>query len=248
VASIDDLFVDDETGAPQLIDCGLLYVDLLGVSAMTESRDPQQELIDLHGVLRGSFRDYHRSSEWIATMFSDLLVIATPADGAEVLSGLIHLGARLQLDLALKGFFLRGGFSVGLFHNRDDIVFGPALVESYRLEQDHAANPRVVLSEHAAEYLEGHDAPLLIDQDGRAFIDYLAPAFDDASIDIDTQLRKHRSVIAQRLKQHRSESGLWEKYRWAADYHNDFCRRKRRESPKLLIDVGASDKRFSKFS
>jgi len=247
VASIDDLFVDG-SGNPQLIDCGVLYVDLLGVSAMTEARDPQQELIDLDGVLRGSFRDYHRSSEWIATMFSDLLVIATPADGPEVLSGLVEQGARLQLDLALKGFFLRGGFSVGLFHDKEDIVFGPALVEAYELEQHRAVNPRVVLSAHATQCLEGHDAPLLIDQDGRAFIDYLAPAFDNASIDIDSLLRKHRNVIAKHLERHRSDSRQWNKYRWSADYHNMVCERRRPKSPKLLIDVRASDKRFTELS
>jgi hypothetical protein len=247
VASIDDLFVDG-AGNPQLIDCGVLYVDLLGVSAMTEVQDPQQELIDLDRTLRGSFRDYHRSNEWIATMFSDLLVIATPADGPEVLSGLVEQGARLQLDLALKGFFMRGGFAVGPFHDKEDIVFGPALVEAHRLERDVAGSPRVVFSGHAADCLRGHDAPLLVDQDGRAFIDYLAPAFDDASIEIDSLLRRHRGVIAKRLDLHRSDSRKWSKYRWVADYHNTVCRRRRPDSPKLLIDIGASDRRFAKFS
>jgi hypothetical protein len=247
VASIDDVFVD-EAGNPQLIDCGVLYVDLLGVSAMTEAQDPQQELIDLDRALRASFRDYHRSSEWIATMFSDLLVIATPAYGPEVLSGLLEQGARLQLDLALKGFFMRGGFAVGLFHDMEDIVFGPALVEAHRLEQDRAVSPRVVLSDHAADCLRDCDAPLLLDQDGRAFIDYLAPAFDDSSIDIDALLRNHRRVIARRLDHYRSDSRKWSKYRWVADYHNAICARRRPESPKLLIDVGASDRRFAKFS
>lgn len=247
MASIDDVFVD-ASGKPQLIDCGVLYVDLLGVSAMTESQDPQQELIDLDRTLRGSFRDYHRSSEWIATMFSDLLVIGTPADGPEVLSGLVTQGARLQLDLALKDFFMRGGFAVGLFHDMEDIVFGPALVEAHRLEQDLASSPRVVLSDHAADCLHGHDAPLLVDQDGRAFIDYLAPAFDDGSIDIDSLLRRHRGVVSKRLERHRSDSRKWSKFRWVADYHNTVCRRRRPDSPKLLIDIGASDRRFAKFS
>lgn len=247
MASIDDVFVD-ESGNPQLVDCGVLYVDLLGVSAMTETPDPQQELIDLDRALRGSFRDYHRSSEWVATMFSDLLVMATPADGPEVLSGLAVQGARLQLDLALKGFFMRGGFAVGLFHDMEDIVFGPALVEAHDLERDLAVSPRVVLSEHAADCLRGHDAPLLVDQDGRAFIDYLAPAFDDVYVDIDALLRKHRRVIARRLDLYRSDSRKWNKYRWAADYHNTICSRRRPESPKLLIDVGASDRRFAKFA
>lgn len=137
MTSIDELFVDG-SGDPRLTECGVLYVDLLGVSAMTQASDPQQELVELDKALRGSFRNYHRSSEWIATMFSDLLVLATPADGPEVLAGLVKQGARLQLDLALKGFFLRGGFAVGLFHDREDIVFGPALVEAHRLERDAA--------------------------------------------------------------------------------------------------------------
>jgi hypothetical protein len=246
VASIDDVFVDGD-GQPRLIECGVLYVDLLGVGAMAASRDPQQELIDLDAVLRSSFRDFHRSSEWIATMFSDLLVMATPADGPEVLSGLLDQGARLQLNLAQKGFFMRGGFEVGLFHDMEDIVFGPALVKAYDLERKRAVNPRVVLSEHAAECLRGHDAPLLVDQDGRAFIDYLAPAFENAAIDIDALLRRHRNVIARRLDEHRADSHLWDKYRWVAEYHNTVCARRRPDSPKLLIDVGRSDKRFGRF-
>lgn len=247
MASIDDVFVDAD-GKPRLTECGVLYVDLLGVGAMAESGDPQQALIDLDAVLRSSFRDFHRSSEWIATMFSDLLVMATPADGPEVLAGLIEQGARLQLNLAQKGFFMRGGFAVGLFHDMKDIVFGPALVEAYELERAHAVNPRVVLSEHAADCLRDYDAPLLTDQDGRAFIDYLAPAFDNAAIDIDALLRRHRNAIAKNLESHRGDSRLWNKYRWTADYHNMVCERRRQDSPKLLIDVRRSDKRFTKFS
>jgi hypothetical protein len=246
LSSIDDVFVDAD-GKPRLIECGVLYVDLLGVGAMAEARDPQKELVALDAVLRRSFRDFHRSSEWIATMFSDLLVMATPADGPEVLAGLVKQGARLQLDLAQKGFFLRGGFTVGLFHDVEDIVFGPALVEAYGLEQREAVDPRVVVSDYAAECIRGHDAPLLTDQDGRAFIDYLAPAFDDASIDIDALLRRHRNVIARNLDRHRADSRLWNKYRWTADYHNMVCLRRRPDSPKLLIDIDRTDKRFGRF-
>jgi hypothetical protein len=246
LASIDDVFVD-EAGKPRLIDCGVLYVDLLGVSAMTEARDPQQELADLDAVLRGSFRDYHRSNEWIATMFSDLLVLATPAAGPEVLAGVIEQGALLQLDLALKGFFLRGGFAVGLFHCMEDIVFGPALVEAHGLEQAEAVHPRVVLSAHATECLRGQDVPLMVDQDGRSFVDYLAPAFDDTTVDVDRVLDAHRRVVAGKLRRHHADSRRWDKYRWVAEYHNAVCRQRRPDSAKLLIDVGRTDKRFGRF-
>lgn len=240
------MFVD-EAGKPRLIDCGVLYIDLLGVSAMTEARDPQQELADLDAVLRGSFRDYHRSNEWIATMFSDLLVMATPADGPEVLAGLIQQGALLQLDLALKGFFLRGGFAIGLFHDMEDIVFGPALVEAHGLEQSEAVHPRVVLSDHATECVRGHDVPLMVDQDGRSFVDYLDPAFADTTVDVDRVLDVHRKVVAAKLRRYREDSRRWDKYRWVAEYHNAVCEKRRPESPKLLIDVGRTDKRFGKF-
>jgi hypothetical protein len=247
LASIDDVFVD-AAGKPRLIDCGVLYVDLLGVSAMTEAGDPQQELADLDAVLRGSFRDYHRSNEWIATMFSDLLVIATPADGPEVLAGLIEQGALLQLDLALKGFFLRGGFAVGLFHDMEDIVFGPALVEAHELEQNEAVHPRVVLSSHASECVKGHDVPLMLDQDGRPFVNYLAPAFDDMTVDVDRVLDAHRLVVSRKLRRFRDDSRRWDKYRWVAEFHNAVCASRRPESPKLLIDVERTDKRFGTFT
>jgi hypothetical protein len=44
-----------------------------------------------------------------------------------------------------EDFFVRGGLTVDLFHIREGLIFGPALVEAYELESRHAVHPRVVL-------------------------------------------------------------------------------------------------------
>jgi hypothetical protein len=46
--------------------------------------------------------------------------------------------------MACKGFFIRGGISIGTLAINDNIVFGNALLEAHRLESTEARNPRIV--------------------------------------------------------------------------------------------------------
>src|SRR5689334_1851014 len=76
-----------------------------------------------------------------------LLVLAAPitegdVDGEAALGGLIALTAVLQWDLTVRGFFLRGGVTVGKVHLREGLLFGPALVDAYDIETQRAVHPR----------------------------------------------------------------------------------------------------------
>ena len=46
-----------------------------------------------------------------------------------------------------KGILLRGGITVGQLCHKDNIVYGPAMVEAYELESKSAIYPRVIVSE-----------------------------------------------------------------------------------------------------
>lgn len=210
------------------------------------------------------YREYlEPESRWPAAFFSDTLVLAAPVEEfgteASAVDGLLLQAALLQASLLGRGFFVRGGLSLGLFHIRDGLIFGPALADAYELESKRADHPRVVLSPDAVRCQQRrgpkqrdwvhttHDI-LLRDDDGLTFVNYLDLVFDDPD-EPGLLLEVHRDRIEERLKQHRDDKRVWEKYRWVAEYHNDFVRREVGDDvPELLIAGDAMTWRFTSFT
>jgi hypothetical protein len=98
-----------------------------------------------------------------AFAFSDNLVRSSPADWPGVVSVTFSM-ALLALHLLVRGVFVRGGIAVGSLHHDNSMVFGPALVEAYRLQQELARFPRIVLSPAVAGLMLG-DPPYEKDPD-----------------------------------------------------------------------------------
>lgn len=235
---VDRVFLAAD-GSPRLARCALLFLDLLGVREMATSSRAQTNLVDLEQAIRGLVRDFlDPGSAWPAAMFSDTLVMASPVDlfgGDEIaIANLLLQASWLQLSLAERGFFARGSITLGDFYIRDELVFGSALVEAYHLERDRAIHPRVILSEEVHEvqcqnldaYVARKGVPLttllLRDRDGHAFVHYLEVVLEEAE-DPRPRLAAHRDALAANLKTYRGNSRVWEKYRWASEYHNHFC-------------------------
>ncbi len=250
-----DLVFLDEARTPRLARCALLFLDLLGVTEMARSPHAQQNLVDLEQAIRGlQLRDFlDPDSAWPAAIFSDTLVMAAPielfgGDDAAV-TGLLLQVSSLQLSLAERGFFARGSITLGEFYLRDELVFGDALVEAYKLENNFAIHPRVILSPEVLEAQRqnqeifvtagaGQSATLLLrDRDGRAFVNYLEILLGETDSPA-PQLKAHRDALAGKLATYRENSRVWEKYRWVSEYHNHFCNEHKDEdwfAPALLI-------------
>lgn len=211
-------------GTPRLVRCAVLFLDLLGVRAMTQGpeKDVQDRLVALDDALGETVRQYvGPDTRFPATFFSDTLVVAAPAEEPARAVDLLTLdAARLQLALTARGLFVRGGLALGHFSVGDGLIFGPALVEAYELESRHAIHPRIVLSKEA-EAVASRSTRLMRDGDGHVFINYL-----DRLLDLvggpDADLEAHAEQITRRLLDHRGDRRIWEKYRWAAEYHNAF--------------------------
>jgi hypothetical protein len=211
-------------GTPRLVRCAVLFLDLLGVRAMTQGaeKDVQRRLVALDDAIGDTVRQYvGPDTRFPATFFSDTLVVATPADDpAEAVDLLTRDAARLQLALTARGFFVRGGLSLGLFSIGDGLIFGPALVEAYELESRHAIHPRIVLSKEA-EAMAPRSRRLMRDGDGHVFINYLDRLREQLKSP-DADLEAHAEQVTRQLLDHRGDRRIWEKYRWAAEYHNAF--------------------------
>jgi hypothetical protein len=68
------------------------------------------------------------------------------------------------------GFLTRGGIAVGQLHHRQNVVFGPALVEAVNLERE-AIYPRLICSPgllaHLKDFPRPYSTPIMTDHLGR---------------------------------------------------------------------------------
>jgi len=229
---------------------------------MNRGRAAGANLRALERAVGRTYRDYLTDdSSWPAAFFSDTLVVASPVvrdDAEPALAGLIEQAAWLQLNLIAEGFFIRGALTLGKFHMRDGLIFGPALIEAHDLERDVAVHPRIILDANAQrsqrEDLRSYDPPedspqnllLMRDDEGRTFIDYLGLLFDDPA-DQRPALAMHRDVVTARLREHRNRRRLWEKYRWVAEYHNAVITTRLPRETRLLVDTANITSQFKSF-
>src|SRR5207247_8133658 len=125
-------------------------------------RKGREELIRLRNAFDSAYQHLNESSkktftdgksEFQVRYFTDTLFIGYPIReriGALLsLLKVMHYIGFLQMELAREGYFIRGALSVGDLYVDDQIVFGPALMEAYRAEQQRAVFPRVILCESA---------------------------------------------------------------------------------------------------
>jgi hypothetical protein len=111
--------------------------------------------------------------------FSDNLAISTPASADyRLFFKFLSIVCR---DLLTEGFLARGGVTLGKLYHRENMIFGPALIDAVNLEQKEAIYPRLLCSSDLVGYMEGHpelgpDSPKVIvnDQLGRHIVNLLA--------------------------------------------------------------------------
>ncbi len=239
-------FVDPD-GNPRLIECAVLYFDLLGVSAMTQGQAAEKELREFDTLIREALpypigaaaAEAASRGASSAAVFSDSVVqtipIASDLAAAEPIFQLVVEVAQSQTELAVREYFARGAITLDDFHAYDGLLFGPALVEAAQLEDEVADVPRIVLSSSVCAALIDRaeaneessfygEVPALVDEDGIAFVDYLGGAFrSDPEIVLPKTLRRHQRVVAKKLKKNLTNFHRWSKYRWVAEYHNATC-------------------------
>ncbi len=123
-----------------------------------------------------SYPDFESEDEHAEDVVRPLWAEFVCKDCVRVMSAVAERGLRL-------GLLIRGALSFGELLHIDDIVFGEALVDAYRLESEVAINPRVVVSDTVLKRLKGalpdYADLLLQDSDGFWHLNYIP------------QMRKH---------------------------------------------------------
>lgn len=220
------------------------FVDLLGYRKAIRQADTKKKASDLLELLRRALDNgyvhlrhplWPDRRPWEVRAFTDNILVSYPIHGSgdsEMQSVLSSLGS-YQLEMIRNGFFVRGGIAVGELYIDQDLIFGLSSIQAYEAESKKAINPRIVLDKSALEcvkkYLEIYgrierspeSADLLQDEDGEVFLNYLQHTLvigQEPGL-----LLEHKKMIEGRLEQFADCPRIWDKYWWAAQYHNYFC-------------------------
>ena len=108
---------------------------------------PQE--VQLDGIILGRIGDISAAPHML-TAFSDCIAISTIASEQGLMNLRVHVRAIVFRMLRL-GFLSRGGIARGPLYHRDGKIFGPAMLEAYRLESTVAVFPRVILAPEIVE-------------------------------------------------------------------------------------------------
>ena len=170
----------------------ILFLDFLGFKEIVEGTVGNATNLDilLGAVDRlyeiGDDKDLYASVS--ATTFSDSVVLSYAVRERSAVFFLLLDIAFAIIDLAVRGFLVRGAVTIGeLVHNRKYLV-GPAMVKAYEMESKEAKFPRVLLDPRLVEiakkaHAEHHDPEdeatyvklfMTKDGDGKHFIDYVS--------------------------------------------------------------------------
>lgn len=225
------------------------FMDVLGFSAqISESFDNNRgdELLrKFHAILSERISEMKKEQDETLLYFksfTDNVILAHPRFSQDLESEfgfILDSILEFQFRMALAGFFIRGGLSIGPLFIDENSVYGPALLEAYALESKKAVNPVVVLSDdvmglvlnHLEFYASIEIAPqnrhVWINDEGRFFLNYLTECVweTDGGDEIDWEsLKKHKKLIERHLDRYRSMPSVFGKYVWLASYHNEFCK------------------------
>ena len=224
------------------------FLDVLGFSerirASYKNKTENKLLRQFHAIFNRQIerlKSEVKESPLYFKSFSDNVLLAYPqfSDDMESEFGFIMLSiSKYQFEMALQGFFIRGGLSVGQLYVDDNSVYGEALLDAYELETKTAVNPIIILCTETMKLVDlhlgfyhGEEPPhvryVLVNSDGRYFINYLSECItetDEGEDEVDQKhLKKHKDQIEHALAQYVAEPAVFAKFSWLAAYHNYFC-------------------------
>jgi hypothetical protein len=235
----------DTPRAPQPVysDRYVAFIDILGFSQIVRHSVnlpwQTEELVRILERISNRTKpleiDTMFGDDFRAQSFSDCIVLSEKATNLG-LEHLLFAVSQLALDLLANGVLTRGAIAKGKLHHTDKIVFGPALVDAYRIESTIAAFPRILLDRETHRDFKvmletgrktfiasGFEAEVLHDDDGPPFLDILS-RFRDLSGSIPARLlvtaEACHKAIQTKLDQSIYDPSIFRKLRWLTIYWN----------------------------
>lgn len=170
----------------------LLFIDFLGFKDIVgeTERDPSRlaSLISAMDALGDLKDEYAIFKSEQMSQFSDCVALSYSAQETSGVFYLLHGMALAIVDLAARGYLVRGAVTVGpLYHSKSHVV-GPAMVAAYEMESKQAMYPRVIVDPKVFKIAAKHRQPnhdpkdeigyvrdlIREDTDGQWFCDYVS--------------------------------------------------------------------------
>jgi hypothetical protein len=189
------LAMDD--GQPTLTERLTIFIDFLGFADATLEGDrdrttPLLAVLRRIAGLRSDFLVYKTEIHGggasfdvrpAVTTFSDHIVLSyrldeEPFDAKGGVDLALSMAQRMVARIAVQGLSLglpiRGGATIGPLYHADSVVFGPAMIEAYRLEANVSRYPRIAVSRKLYSRLmtQPNEGLLIVDTDGVRHLEY----------------------------------------------------------------------------
>lgn len=193
------------------------FLDVLGFSEMVarDCNGPSANAVYLPILLRAHKTAIEQAQLFTGakvTQFSDCILLAHPYAPSEFSRVVEHV-ANLQRSLLENGILSRGGLSYGKHFSDEEFIFSDALIRAYKIEQDRAIFPRVVIDDDLLDLIKPLDPeqmPALVrEADGACFIDYMRGMSVEAA---------ESAVLTATNGWEKTSVRVREKMRWLRDY------------------------------
>jgi hypothetical protein len=158
----------------------IAFIDLLGMKNAIYNDTRNEHLNNLHTIYKSWLRAKHNCCEFEdikIKIFSDNIAVVAERNNLEELLQYIAWMAEHFLQC---GYKVRGGIVKGEVYADDVLIWGKGLVEAYRLENEVAKYPRVIIDRNIIFDISEHTRDKIIeakdkDENGDEiyFIDYL---------------------------------------------------------------------------
>jgi len=244
------------TAVQRYEECIVTFLDILGFSALLNSRSAS-EIAEIMTTFRRLSKpeeyepvtrsdEMRLNSEATAEIISDAIVrvrtTETQYSMGPLIWEIIDL-LHIQIECIAKGILIRGATTIGPMNvgiNMEGPIFGPALVDAYKMEDSQVVYPRIAFDE---EILHRHRTDQNLRQDGNSYgdekkhldkllrvdeaglysIDYLRASLeelDDGFSGWITFLESHKRLICNGLSE-ATNKVVKRKYFWLMNYHNE---------------------------
>lgn len=205
------------------------FIDILGFSKYVSEESNGEIINDLFDFVK-KFQylfNYSPKLNVKVAFFSDSIVITTPKEESfqTLLVAIWIAESYLHKN---TGLYFRGGITKGLYYHKEDVAFGPAIVNAYRLEK-RAIYSRILIDK---EKIQMNEPECLItkDFDGEYFFNpYFVSILgntpdgtDPTLADMFFSMRKERMHLCDAIKNNYCTAVI-DKYLWRIIPFNKTC-------------------------
>lgn len=204
------------------------FIDLLGfkeINTDTGAKPTIHNLLTSYSELVRIVNDINHKHKLNCEIriFSDSVYFSYPIENIyELLFDL----RTISYEVAKKGFFFRGAITIDNIFDRNEIMYGPAIIKAYELELKIATYPRIIIDDSVINTIEQNSQYenikthklILKDFDNKYFINFLYK--NSAETISPSDIRMIKKHISKSYRNNIKTPNVLLKYLWLINYFN----------------------------